>query len=123
MGIFNKPKLRGQGKKRDKGAEHRKDGDKYKHTDRHGERRNEHSKSDRSNKDKREQREKRARPDWARGHDMMNLGQYGIEIAHLDGYEHPGNGNAVVPVPAAAWLFLSGLLGISGIGFRRRLRS
>lgn len=121
--------LAGQGKKRDQGAEHRKDGDKHKHMDRHGERRNEHSKSDWSNKDKREQREKRARPDWARGYGMMNLGQYGIEIAYLDGmdngmppYEHPGNGNAVVPVPAAAWLFLSGLLGISGIGFRRRLR-
>jgi len=123
--------LAGQANNRDKDAQHKRDRDQRRHEDRHRERRNEHSQSDRSDKDKREQRKNHARPDWARGYGIMNLGQYGIEIAYLDGmdngmppYQHPGNGNnAVVPVPAAAWLFLSGLLGISGIGFRRRLRS
>ncbi len=57
---------------------------------------------------------------------MMNRGQYGIEIALLDlphtempAFE-PSNA-AVVPVPAAAWLFGSGLLGIASFGLRRKV--
>jgi hypothetical protein len=118
--------LAGQGNKRDKDREHGKERDREKRKDRHEGSRHQQGKSA---KPKQKQNQKREHGDWMRGHDMMNLGQYGIEIAYLDGmdngmppYEHPGNGNAVVPVPAAAWLFLSGLLGISGIGFRRRLR-
>ena len=43
------------------------------------------------------------------GYKAMKLGQYGIEISQ-------------VPVPAAAWLFGSGLLGLAGIARRRSRR-
>jgi hypothetical protein len=56
--------------------------------------------------------------DWGQGHGMMNLGQYGIQIAHLDNQQPPA-----VPLPAAAWLFISGLLGMTGVGLRRKVRS
>jgi len=56
--------------------------------------------------------------DWANGYGMMNLGQYGIQIAQLDNQKPPA-----VPLPAAAWLFISGLLGMTGVGLRRKVRS
>ena len=31
-----------------------------------------------------------------------------------------GGGNSVVPIPAAAWLFGSGLLGLAGVSRKRR---
>lgn len=119
--------LAGNGKNRDNDAKRSTERNKEKRKDRHHGKKHHQGKSDTAGQ---RQREKRDRPDWAHGKGIEKLGQYGIEIAYLDGmdngmppYEHPGNGNnAVVPVPAAAWLFLSGLLGISGIGFRRRLR-
>jgi len=43
----------------------------------------------------------------------MSQGEYGIEIAMLD-----HNGASEVPVPAAVWLFVSGLLGLAGIARR-----
>lgn len=33
-----------------------------------------------------------------------------------------GHGTPVVPIPAAAWLFTSGLIGMAGIGFRRQAK-
>lgn len=117
--------LAGSGKNKD--AEHGKD----KHKDKHkNKRKDDDKKHGNWDKDKKDKREKRDRPDWAQGYGMMNLGQYGIEIAFLDGgdngmppYEPPGNGDAVVPIPAAAWLFMSGLLGLGGIGLKRKARS
>jgi len=48
-----------------------------------------------------------------------DLGQYGIQVARYDILiSEPGNVSAV-PVPAAAWLFGSGLVGLAGI-IRRR---
>lgn len=122
----------GQGNKRDKGTGHRKD------DDRNGDRRQKHRPRHRDGEDhhgmagngQRERREKRDHHDhdWTHGRGMMGMGQYGIEIAYLDdsgtgmppGY--PGNGNAAVPIPAAVWLFGSGLLGITGLGIRRKAR-
>ncbi len=43
-----------------------------------------------------------------------NLGQYGIEISMT---------TSAVPLPAAVWLFSTGLLGITGAGWRRRKAS
>ncbi len=49
-----------------------------------------------------------------------DLGQYGIEIAQYGiQISQPGNVSAV-PVPAAAWLFGSGLIGMTGILRRRK---
>jgi hypothetical protein len=85
---------------------------------------NKGNKSNNGNKDSGSRGKKRDRPAWAGEGGMMNLGQYGIEIASLDAGggipEYPGDGTAVVPVPAAVWLFASGLLGITGLGFRRK---
>ena len=45
-------------------------------------------------------------------HGSMHMGNYGIEIALVT----PAS---PVPLPAAAWLFGSGLLGLTGVGLRR----
>jgi hypothetical protein len=45
------------------------------------------------------------------GHGAKNFGQYGIEIALM----HP----TAVPVPAAVWLFGSGLIGLVGVAKRK----
>jgi hypothetical protein len=51
------------------------------------------------------------------------LGQYGIEIAQFAiEISQPGN-VSTVPVPAAAWLFGSGLLGLTGLVRRRSART
>lgn len=110
-------------KKKNNGT--KKDTDKQqKHKNRQQHSKAKHRKSGNSQREKRERRDT-----WAQMNDMMNLGQYGIEIAYLDdsgtgmqpGY--PGDGNAAVPIPAAVWLFGSGLLGITGLGFRRKARA
>lgn len=44
----------------------------------------------------------------------MGQGEYDIEIAMLG-----NNGASEVPVPAAVWLFVSGLLGLAGIARRK----
>lgn len=52
--------------------------------------------------------------------DSLNLGQYGIQIALLDGPLATVSPQAGVPVPlpAAIWLFGSGLLGVAALGRR-----
>mgnify|MGYP001822700389 FL=1 len=42
------------------------------------------------------------------------------QILVPDSFEGPVPPSAIVPVPAAAWLFISGLLGLAGISRRRR---
>ena len=42
------------------------------------------------------------------------------QILVPDSFEGPVPPSAIVPVPAAAWLFISGLLGLVGISRRRR---
>ena len=54
----------------------------------------------------------------ARGFEL-NLGQYGIEISHLP---LETVNTAVIPVPAAIWLFASGLAGLAALGAARRPR-
>jgi hypothetical protein len=51
--------------------------------------------------------------DHVHGHGPMNFSQYGIEVALIDP-------QAAVPVPAAVWLFGSGLVGMAGVALRKR---
>jgi hypothetical protein len=121
--------LAGSGKNRDKDAQKKSRRDKEKHKDRHHDKKHHQGMS---GKHKAAQQEKRDHSDdwaqgygmqddrsgdWGQGHGMMNLGQYGIQIAQLD--DQP----PAVPLPAAAWLFISGLLGMTGVGLRRKVRS
>ena len=125
--------LADSGKKRDKNkdGEHKKNKDKDKNKQKDRDRDN-NGKHGKSGNGKHERHEKQNRSDdwakayglkhddsngWGQGHSMMNLGQYGIEIAYL---EQPP---AAVPIPAAAWLFVSGLLGLGGISLKRKARS
>jgi hypothetical protein len=43
----------------------------------------------------------------------INFSMSGDEWSHVTGF------GAVVPIPAAAWLFGSALLGLAGMGYRR----
>ena len=57
----------------------------------------------------------------------LKLGQYGIQINMLEAIHNSDTvgdavAPAVVPVPAAAWLFGSGILALAGIGRRARRR-
>lgn len=40
-----------------------------------------------------------------------------------DGYSHYSGFGAVVPIPAAVWLFGSALVGMAGIGYRRQAKA
>ena len=117
--------LAGSGKNRDKDAEKRTGRDEEKHENRQRDKERHQSMSGKHKPAKQEKRdhfEEWAKgyamrhdhsDDWGQGHGMMNLGQYGIQIEQT----------AVVPLPAAAWLFISGLLGMTGVGLRRKVRS
>ncbi len=117
--------LAGSGKNRDKDAENRTRRDKEKHKDRQRDKERHQSMSDKHKPAKQEKRDHfedwakgyamqhDRSDDWGQGHGMMNLGQYGIQIEQT----------AVVPLPAAAWLFISGLLGMTGVGLRRKVHS
>ena len=48
---------------------------------------------------------------------LINLGNGDFEISHVT--EINGGDRTVVPIPAAAWLFGSGLIGLVGIGRRK----
>ena len=53
----------------------------------------------------------------------INIGQYGIEISMLNGTVlSESTGSSVVPLPAAAWLFGSGILALAGLGRRKVTR-
>ena len=118
--------LAGSGKNRDKDAERttRRD-NKEKHKNRQHDKERHQSRSGKHKPAKQEKRdhfEEWAKgyamqhdrsDDWGQGHGMMNLGQYGIRIEQT----------SAIPLPAAAWLFISGLLGITGVGLRRRVHS
>ncbi len=50
----------------------------------------------------------------------INMGQYGIEISMTDGtLPSVSAASSVVPIPAAVWLFSSGMLALAGIGRRK----
>ncbi len=63
--------------------------------------------------------------DYAIGHDGSTTSPY--FAAHIAGYEISGESETsamfatVVPLPAAAWLFGTGLIGLTGIARRRRM--
>jgi len=75
---------------------------------------------------KREMRWEKAERRVDRQLESEQLGEYGIEIAMLgDAVDTlpPGENVSAVPLPAALWLFASGLLGLSGVArtsLRRR---
>jgi hypothetical protein len=110
--------LAGKGKNRNDNAEHRKNNnkhkrDKQKHKKNGRAGNNDHGKSAKQHV-ARTWQEKPDLPELAYDGDTINLGQYGIEIAHTD--------STVVPIPAAVWLFLSGLLSVGAVGIRRHSR-
>jgi len=49
---------------------------------------------------------------WANGHHKIHWGEFNVHVTAID--------TSSVPVPAAAWLFGSGLLGLTGIARRRK---
>lgn len=51
---------------------------------------------------------------------LLNNGGRRPELSHLSFYD---TGAPVIPIPAAAWLFGSALLGVIGIGYRRQPKS
>lgn len=66
----------------------------------------------------RQERREKARNKWVENQlASMNTGKYGIEISRLGGLE--GTGVSAVPLPAAAWLFGSGMLALAGLGRRK----
>ena len=53
----------------------------------------------------------------------MNLSSTQLEISHVSmfsGYTPPSPPPPSVPIPATVWLFASGLLGMVGVGLRRK---
>jgi len=53
----------------------------------------------------------------------INIGQYGIEISMKEGALSSDRvASSVVPLPAAAWFFCSGILALAGIGRRKHSR-
>lgn len=72
------------------------------------------SRSEAEREERRERREK-ALGIWADEQLAdINMGQYGIEIRSA--------ASSVVPIPAAAWLFVSGALALAGMGRRKARR-
>jgi hypothetical protein len=78
------------------------------------------SRSKAEREERRERREK-ALGIWAEEQlATTNIGQYGIEISMLEGTVPLEKvASSVVPLPAAAWLFGSGLLALAGLGRRK----
>jgi len=52
--------------------------------------------------------------------DTMSLGQYGVQIAFIEGGVVGGlpSAGSPVPLPAAIWLFSAGILGLAGLAHR-----
>lgn len=60
-------------------------------------------------------------PDSVSEHILLNTGAFDLNgVSSVKAFEATANGFAVVPVPAAVWLFGSGLLGLVGIARRKR---
>jgi hypothetical protein len=58
---------------------------------------------------------------WGFGFDYGVQGDVGKSVGFYAWAVHSGNvGAAIVPIPAAVWLFGGGLLGLIGVGRRRR---
>jgi len=78
------------------------------------------SRSEAEREERRERREK-ALSTWADEQLAgINMGQYGIEISMIDGtLPSVSDASSVVPIPAAVWLFSSGMLALAGVGRRK----
>jgi hypothetical protein len=106
----------GKGNDRNKDSEYRKNKNKQKYKNKQKHKDNNHARKNNDGKSARKEARGAWQAEWrppepAYDGGTLNLGQYGVEIAHTE--------QTVVPIPAAVWLFLSGLLSVGAIGMRR----